>query len=198
MHGRPDISESSPHNFVQADDYPLHTRAEAVAESLIALYSQLRAIGQQMLNEERPGHTLHATALVHEAVLRLSRRTDIAPDDRPRWLAAAADEMRRSLIDHARKRMAERRGGGRHRCALRGANLKAMIRSEDPEEILALHDAFLRLEGVSARAADIVRLRFYLGLTVDQTAAGLGLSRRTVLRDWEFARVFLAAQVGAE
>jgi len=163
---------------------------------LISVYGQLRAIAKAMMAGERPGHTLQATDLVHEAVVRLARRDDIPHNDRARWLAAAADEMRRVLIDRARMRNAQKRRPQGVRCSLDTASLKSLIQSADSGVILALEDAFLRLIDVQPRAADVVRLRFYLGLSIDETSEALGLSRRTVLRDWEFARAFLAAEIG--
>jgi RNA polymerase sigma factor (TIGR02999 family) len=163
--------------------------------ALLALYQQLRLMAQQLMAGERPNHTLQATALVHEAVLRLQRRNDIDPRDKRRWLAAAADEMRRHLIDHARRRDAEKRGGERTHVPLDAEDLTQFTLTQTPERIVKLDRALSRLETQSPRAADVVRLRFFLGLSVDQTADGLGLSRSTVLRDWEFARAVLAAEM---
>ena len=174
------------------------TKASGVSrQPLDDIYAQLRAIAQRMMGDERPGHTLQATGLVHEAVIRLARRDDIASDDRPRWLAAAADEMRRVLIDSARMRNAGKRRPRGARLSL-DAVCVASLAESDSGTVLALDSAFLRLVGVQPRAADVVRMRFYLGLSVDETAEVLGLSRRTVLRDWEFARAFLAAEIARD
>lgn len=158
------------------------------------VYRDLRAIARKMMSEERPGHTLQATELVHEVVIRLARRSDIESGDRARWIGAAADEMRRVLIDRARMRNAAKRRPKGVRENLDFVSV-ATLAGSDSETILALDAAFIRLVGVQPRAADVVRMRFYLGLSVDETGEVLGISRRTVLRDWEFARAFLAAEI---
>lgn len=152
------------------------------------LYAQLRAIAQQQMNHERNDHTLQATALVHEAYMRLAK-AGIAWSGLGAFYHAAAEAMRRILIEHARKRGALKRGAGRVPRVLNVADLASL---DDPGQVLALDDAILRLEVEEPRAGAVVRLRFYAGLTVDQTAAALGQSRRTVLRDWEYARAWLA------
>jgi RNA polymerase sigma-70 factor (ECF subfamily) len=166
-----------------------------VHESLHELYEQLRGIARVQMSSERADHTLQATALVHEAFLRLQKRVTLSREDRTLWLAAAAEEMRRILIDHARARSAVKRGGGRPKSGVDVASLAELVACDEPSRVVALDQAFSRLEGVDARAADVVRLRFYLGLSVDETAEGLSISRRSVLRDWEFARAFLFAAV---
>lgn len=166
-----------------------------VHESLGELYEQLRGMARAQMSAERADHTLQATALVHEAFLRLQKRVTLSREDRTLWLAAAAEEMRRILIDHARARAAVKRGGGRPKSGVDVASLADLVACDDPARVVALDQAFSRLEGVDPRAADVVRLRFYLGLSVDETAEGLSISRRSVLRDWEFARAFLFAAV---
>jgi RNA polymerase sigma factor (TIGR02999 family) len=159
------------------------------ADDLTAtVYNHLRAIAQHRVNQERPGHTLQATALVNEAYLRLAE-AGVAWSGPGAFYHAAAEAMRRILIDHARARGTAKRGGGRR--PLDVDDVLDLAAADDPAQVLALEGAVSRLEKEDARAAEVVRLRFYAGLTVDQTAAAMGQSRRTVLRDWEFARAWL-------
>lgn len=152
------------------------------------VYNHLRAIAQRLMNDERAGHTLSATALVHELYLRIPPPTGGTPDERAAYYRIAADAMRHVLIDYARQRKAKKRGGGNVRSV---SDLESLATAASPEEIVALDAAFLRLQEQDQRAADVVRLRFFAGLSVDETAEALGLSRRTVLREWEYARALL-------
>lgn len=165
-------------------------------EAVEQLYSQLRRAAELAMQQERPDHTLSATALVNEAYLRLKGSFANAAH----FYASAADAMRRVLIDHARARLADKRGGGAkvesHTALLDAADLRNTL-SADPAEILALDEALLRLEAQDAQAAAVVRHRFFAGLSIDQTAAALGLSPRTVKRDWQYARAFLHRELGA-
>ena len=145
---------------------------------------------------ERRGHTLTATALVHEAYLRLAP-AGLAGADRARFCAAAAEAMRRILIDHARRRGAAKRSGG----GLRAVDMESVIdlaRDDNSAEILALDDAVSRLEEEDTDAAAVVRLRFYAGLTGDQVAELLGISPRQVDREWAYARAFLLRELRLE
>lgn len=153
------------------------------------IYDNLRAIAARRLAGERAGHTLQATALVNEMYLKLIRRDDVQWQDRSHFFRAAADAMRKILIDHARARNADKRGGGK--AALSISNVADLADDRDPSGFLALDDAMMRLEKVDAQAASVVRLRFYAGLGVDDVAGVLGLSSRTVRRDWAFARAWL-------
>jgi RNA polymerase sigma factor (TIGR02999 family) len=156
------------------------------------VYAQLRAIAQNFINQERPGHTLQATALVHEAYLRLLGQEEASNEiewrNRRHFYHAAAEAMRRILIEHARRRGAEKRGGGWQRTLLNVCDLAA---TDDSAGILAMNDAIMRLEETDATAAEIVRLRFFAGLSVEQTAAALNMSDRTVRREWTYARAKL-------
>lgn len=156
------------------------------------VYNQLRAMAQRHLSSERRDHTLQATALVHEAYLRVAQRPDLPWNDRAHFFRAAADSMRRILIDHARARLRTKRGGaGRNRVDLALADSLALVKSENPEDAIALDEAIQRLRGRNSRAADVVHLRFYAGLSVDETALVLGVAPRTVDLDWQFARASL-------
>jgi RNA polymerase sigma factor (TIGR02999 family) len=162
---------------------------EAFERVLSAVYKELRAIAQSRMNQERPGHTLQATALVNEAYIRLLGGADAHWTGRGHFFRAAAEAMRKILIDHARGRNAEKRGGGKAALSLSG--LADLAMEPDPAGLLALDDAILRLEQVDAQAADVVRLRFYAGMNEAAVAAALAISERTVRRDWAFARGWL-------
>jgi RNA polymerase sigma factor (TIGR02999 family) len=159
------------------------------AEELLPLvYAQLRSAAQFLMAGERTGHTLQPTALVSEAYARLSQDLGARWPGTREFYLAAAQAMRRILIEHARRRGRIKRGGDWTRVALDSVDVES---AEDCGRVLALDEAIGRLEKEDARAAEVVCLRFFAGLTVDQTAAALSQSRRTVLRDWEFARAWL-------
>jgi RNA polymerase sigma factor (TIGR02999 family) len=162
-------------------------------ELLPLVYDKLKAIARRRMDQERTGHTLQATALVHEAWLRLAGDADVAWSSRAHFYGAAAEAMRRILIEHARSRGREKRGGRAKRLPLSVVDLAS---DPDSDQILALDDAIGRLERQDSRAARIVRLRFYAGLSVDETARALDTSRRTVLREWSFARAWLYRELG--
>ena len=163
-------------------------RDEALNRLLPVVYAQLRAVARAHLRHERPGHTLRATALVHEAYLRLLGGAYPTWNDRQHFFHAAAEAMRRILVEHARKRARVKRGGNPVKVALSDVNLAT---EQDPAEILALDEAIRRLQEQEPTAADVVRLRFFAGLSVEETAQVLDLSARTVKREWAFARAWL-------
>jgi RNA polymerase sigma factor (TIGR02999 family) len=170
-------------------------RRAATDELLPLVYAQLRAIAQQQMGRERPGHTLQATALVHEAYARLVRNDELEWAGRGHFFAAAAEAMRRILVEHARARARVKRGGhgidGR-RVPLSVVSLAA---DQNPQEILTLDEVFRRLEQRAPEMADVVRLRFYAGLSTEQTALALGVSPATVKRRWTWARSWLYRQM---
>lgn len=168
---------------------------DATNQLLPLVYGQLRALAQRCLNAERPDHTLSATALVHEAYLKLVGPRQVPWQNQAHFYAAAAESIRRILLDHAKAHRAQKRGGGSKKGVLSVTSLVDLTSAEKSEEILALEDAICRLEAESAEAAQIVRLRFYAGLTVDQTAAAMDLPPRTVDRRWSFARAWLHQQL---
>jgi RNA polymerase sigma factor (TIGR02999 family) len=166
----------------------LGDRPDAAEALLPLVYAQLRAIAQKRMAGERAGHTLEATALVHEAYMRLLGNQEINWQSRGHFYGAAAEAMRRILIDHARKKGSQKRGGGRQPVAM---NVVDLASEQDPADILALDEAITTLTGEDPRAAEVVRLRFYAGLSVEETAAAMGVSERTVMREWAYARARL-------
>lgn len=160
-------------------------RPDAAGELLPYVYDELRVIARARMREERAGHTLDATALVHEAYMKLVGNEGPGWRCRAQFFHTAAEAMRRILIDHARKRNSLKRGGGKRGLALDVADLGA---DDSVEELLAVDDALERLEREDARAAEVVRLRYFAGLSVEETAAMLETSDRTVMRDWAYAR----------
>jgi RNA polymerase sigma factor (TIGR02999 family) len=166
----------------------------AADELLPVVYEQLRHIAQQHMAQERADHTLQATALVHEAYLRLVGPGRIPWKNKAHFYAAAAEAMRRILIEHARKRGRIKRGGDHRRAPVSLADLAA---EHDFKEIVAVDDAIRRLEEEDANAAKVVRLRFFAGLSVSETAKALDVSLRTVARDWAYARAWLHDALGS-
>ena len=169
--------------------------AAAAAELFRLVYAELRSLARRRMAEERAGHTLQATALVHEAYLKLMGGDDAPWQDRRQFFFAAAEAMRQILIDHARARSGLKRGGGRKRVPLSVVDLAA---DDQIPEILALDEAVSRLEKESPDVAAVVRLRFYAGLSVGETAEALGISPRTVKREWTYARARLFRELGSD
>jgi RNA polymerase sigma factor (TIGR02999 family) len=168
---------------------------ETIERILPLVYDELRALARARLRNERPDHTLQTTALVHEAYLRLLGGENPPWSNRRHFFHAAGEAMRRILIEYARKRGRLKRGGKRVRVELRDAHLAT---EQDPEMFLALDDAFRRLEEQDPRAADVVRLRFFAGLSIAETAKAMELSERTVKREWALARAYLYAALRDE
>ena len=162
--------------------------ADAPSALLPLVYEELRKLATHRMLGERRDHTLQATALVHEAYARLVGNNELEWSNRAHFFAAAAEAMRRILIEHARAKGGPRRSGGLKKLPL---DVVDLANSENPEQILAVDEAMSRLEKEDPDAAKIVRLRFYADLTVAETAKALGISERTVHREWSFARVFL-------
>ena len=153
------------------------------------VYDQLYAIASARMQGERVGHTLQATALVHEAWLRLNKReggVDSIPTTS--FYEAAGAAMRRILIEHARSKGRLKRGGDHKRTPI---DVVDLADDHDPDEILAVEEAVRRLEAEDPDAARVVNLRFFAGLDVAETARALGISERTVSREWEYARAWL-------
>jgi RNA polymerase sigma factor (TIGR02999 family) len=155
------------------------------ADQLLPLvYEELRKLAAEKLTQEKPGQTLQPTALVHEAYLRLVGGQQF--DNRGHFFVAAAEAMRRLLIDKARRKATQKRGGQRQR-----QELDAIAAPQRDEELLALDEALERLAGTDAQAAELVKLRYFAGLSQAESAEVLGVSTRTADRIWAFARAWL-------
>jgi RNA polymerase sigma factor (TIGR02999 family) len=164
---------------------------KAGQELIKTAYKELRQLASYYLQNERPGHTLQPTALVHELYLKLFGTTAVTWQDRSHFFAVAAQQLRRLLIDHARAKQAGKRGGG----------MKVSLNdvqgwSGSPEEnLIELNEALSKLETLDPRAARVVELRFFGGLQENEAAEALGISVATLKRDWKFARTWLASQL---
>jgi RNA polymerase sigma factor (TIGR02999 family) len=166
---------------------------QASEQLLPAVYDALRQLAARRLAREKPGQTLQATALVHEAYLRLVRPDGCSRwDNRGHFFAAAAEAMRRILVEEARRKKSLKRGGALDRHDLDGARLAAPDSNVD---VLALDEALDRLAARDSEAARLVGLRFFAGLTMPEAARALGLSERTAERIWSYARSFLRAEM---
>lgn len=157
------------------------------------VYGELRRIAAGQLRNERAEHTLQPTALVHEAYVRLLGRADLPWENRAHFFTTAAGTMRRILIDHARSRRALKRDGALKRVDL--DEEPVIFRDEDAERLIAVDDALQKLAEWDERQARVVELRFFGGLTVDETADVLRVSAKTVKRDWAMARAWLQSQL---
>ena len=152
------------------------------------IYDELRRLAQHQMAAEAPGHTLQPTALVHEAYFRLFGETPVQWSSRGHFFTAAAEAMRRIRVDDARRRGRLKRGGGQQLGAITD---DPSVCDQDPVEVLAVGEAIEELEQTAPRQAEVVKLRYFTGLTVDECAAVLEVSPRTVDKDWAFARAWL-------
>jgi RNA polymerase sigma factor (TIGR02999 family) len=165
----------------------VHAARQLVAQ----VYDELRRLAAAKLAHEPDGHTLDATALVHEAFLRLGGDQSFA--SRSDFLRAAAEAMRRVLVDHARAKRADKRGGDRQR-----VDLPDVPGSVEDSNVIALDEALAELAAVEPEAAELVQLRYFAGLTVPQAAEALGISPRTADRTWAYARAWLFRRISGE
>jgi RNA polymerase sigma factor (TIGR02999 family) len=168
--------------------------SEAAGRLQTLVYEELRKMAAQKMAREGPNQTLQATALVHEAWLRLRGHPGSQTQNHARFLAAAANAMRRILIDNARRKKAQRHGGGLVRVDLDGLDLAAGI---EDDQLLAVHEALDRLASHNAPKAELVKLRFFAGLTLEESAKVLDLSLSTAKRDWAYARAWLYREIEA-
>ncbi len=187
------MSASNPKEFtLLLAEY--HSGDQEAAQQLIAVvYQELRRLAQFYLQQERADHTLQATALVHEAYLRLfSGEGDFAWRDRAHFFAIAARQMRRVLVDYARQGQADKRFGGTIKLSLEDITGEVVERDED---LVALDEALQKLEVIAPRASQVVELRFFAGLLEKEAAEVLGISLATIKRDWDFAKAWLFSQL---
>jgi RNA polymerase sigma factor (TIGR02999 family) len=164
---------------------------QAASQLLPLVYDELRRLAAQKLAHETPGQTLDATALVHEAYLRLTGERRF--QNRGHFFSAAAEAMRRILVERARHKRAEKRGGSAQRFELSEADRVVV---PDPETLLAVDEALALLAAEDAAAAELARLRLFAGLSVEEAGQALGVSRATAFRDWAYARAWIAAKLG--
>lgn len=165
----------------------------ASAELIAVVYDELRRLAQSYLRHERAGHTLQATALVHEAFLQLVDATDITWQDRTHFFAVAANAMRHILVDYAREKRADKRGGMWQKVSI---NEAIEFPSLDNEvDIIALNDALEKLAILDSQQSKVVELRFFAGLTIEETAEALDISPRTVKREWTVAKAWLHREI---
>jgi RNA polymerase sigma factor (TIGR02999 family) len=166
---------------------------KSVIERLMPLvYDELHRRAAGYMRQERSDHTLQPTALVHEAYLKLVEQRDATFRNRAHFFAVAAKMMRRILIDHARARLSAKRGGEQNPVSLEDAD---NLRTDTPHGLLAVDEALKRLESLDPRQEQIVEMRFFGGLTVKETAEVLGVSTRTIEREWTIARAWLYVQL---
>ena len=183
----------------------LHAIAEgdpdAASQLLPLVYDELRKLAAQKFARETPGQTLQPTALVHEAYLRLVTNAQGEGQEEPPWdsrghfFAAAAEAMRRILVDSARRKKRAKRGGDRRRVDLDEQDVPVR---PPPDEIVALDEALTRLAEEDPPAAQVVQLHFFAGLSIEQAAEALGVSRATAYRQWSYARAWLRCAIGGE
>lgn len=166
----------------------------ARAQLLNVVYDELHGMAAALMRGERVNHTLQATALVHEAYLRLLGGAPKEWENRAHFFGAAAEVMRRILVDHAREKAALKRGGDRARVVLSD---EPASQSSDPEDVIAIDAVLAELEGFDPRKATLVKLRFYAGLTLAEIAAILEVAEITVKRDWRFARAWLETRLAS-
>jgi RNA polymerase sigma factor (TIGR02999 family) len=174
-------------------DQPAPDEVQSAAELLPAVYTELRRLAAALTAQRGPGQTLQPTALVHEAYLRLVKNQDPGWQGRRHFFGAAAQAMREILIEQARRKASQKHGGRRQRVEL----AEGLAWIEPPaDDVLALDEAIGRLEAEDARLAEVVRLRYYAGLSVEEAAGVLGVSVSTLTRDWRYARAWLAGFLG--
>jgi RNA polymerase sigma-70 factor, ECF subfamily len=163
-------------------------RNEAFDQLFALVYDELRALASGYMRRESASHTLQTTALVNEAYMKLARHKDPLPENRRHFFAVAAKVMRQILIDHARTRKSKKRGGAAVKLCIDEAIIMSDERAGD---LLALDAALKNLAAIDPRKSNVVELRFFGGMTIEETAEFLGVSSNTVVRDWEMARAWL-------
>jgi len=166
---------------------------QALEKLMPLVHGELRRLARRQMAGERQGHTLQTTALINEAYLRLIDLTRIRWQDRAHFLAISARLMRRILVDHARTRQYAKRGGGAAKVSFDEA---LEVSSDARPDLVALDDALQALAAVDSRKSQVVEMRFFGGLSVEETAQALGVSPETVMRDWRLAKVWLLRELG--
>jgi RNA polymerase sigma factor (TIGR02999 family) len=168
---------------------------QAAGELLPLVYEELRKLAAAKMAFENPGQTLQPTALVHEAWLRLTGDANRKWNDRTHFFAAAAEAMRRILVDNARRKRAQRHGGGQQRLEL--LDLAAPSAPND-DQLLAVNDALGKFAVFDPQKAELVKLRYFVGMTIEETSEALGISKATAKRHWDYARAWLYEEIRAQ
>src|SRR5262245_23058396 len=168
---------------------------KAATELLPIVYAELRRLAAHKMAVENPGQTLQPTALVHEAWLRLTGGEDRKWNDRTHFFSAAAEAMRLILVDKARRKRTERHGGGQQRVEM--PELASAV-AENDDKVLAVNEALEKFAALDPQKAELVKLRYFVGMTLDQAAEALGISERTAKRYWAFARAWLHEEIKSQ
>ncbi len=196
------MSQPQPETITKLLDAAREGDRAAVNELFPLVYDELRAMAQRQRRNWHGDYTINTTALVHEAYLKLVDQSHAAWEGRAHFLSVAAKAMRHILVDYARRRRAEKRGGNVQKLSLeemKGVLEEEMVLSDErAEALVVLDEALGRLSEVDARAAQVVECRFFGGMTIDETAAVLGVAPRTVTRDWEMAQTWLFLEMEKE
>ena len=166
--------------------------SEALDQLIPLIYQELHRLASRCMSREEPGHTLQTSALINEAYLKLANQKKVHWKNRAHFLAIAARLMRRILVDHAREKHRQKRGGQARPLSLENCELPAETASS---ELVALNEALTSLEKIDPRKCQVVELRFFAGLTVEETAEVLKLSVNTILRDWNLAKAWLYREI---
>ena len=179
---------SSAHSVTQLLEQWNSGDREALDQLMPLIYGELRKMAKRYMNQQNPGHTLQTTALIHEAYLRMVKQKEKHFENRAHFFGVAAQAMRHILVDYARARGTGKRGGGVRPISLEEA---ALVTQERAAELVAFDDALKELEKLSTRQSRVVELRYFGGLTVEETAMVLEVSSDTVMRDWSMAKTWL-------
>jgi RNA polymerase sigma factor (TIGR02999 family) len=169
--------------------------AQAAAQLLPLVYNELRHLAAYRMANEAPGHTLQPTALVHEAWLRLAGSSAQGWQSRAHFFGAAAEAMRRILVEHARRRNSQKRGSGVGHEELDEAHI---VLAAPPDELLAVHEALDQLAAEDPAAAELVKLRYFVGMSMEEAATAMGLAHRSAERLWTYARAWLRREIRAQ
>ena|ERR1035438_3662141 len=168
--------------------------ARALEDLIPLVYHELHRIARRHWSGQPEGHTLQPTALIHEAYLKLVGQGEKSFENRTHFFALASMAMRQVLVNHAETRLAGKRGGGVGKVSMEGIDVAV---EQEAKEVLALHDALNTLHATDPRKSRVVKLRYFGGLSIEETAEALGVSTVTVTRDWQTARAWLAREIGA-
>ena len=186
------MDSNQPENFTRLIQEYSNGNKRALNEILPLIYDELKKISSRYLREEYRNHTFQTTELVHEAYIKLIGDQNVSWENRAHFFGIAAQSMRQILVDHARKRNAKKRGGGQINLSI-DEILKVSEKAD--EQVLNLDEALKKLEAVDKRAAKIVELRYFSGLTIEETAKVLNISPSTAKRDWNFAKAWLYREI---